>query len=240
MYKKKETYTKKKRMKSKKQLIVGIIIALMLLIPTISKANMEMKPGTTVWTGITVSDAYDACRGLDVVGSALGTDKLDPHLALNKDWGAVAYLAVSSIGNVGTSNLPTVTIGENSYTTTTGNLTGVMNFGKTNTYTSSGLSTVIGTAKNPGWRQSLIDNKDTRYVELLPGTADVKNTRGMAIKETEEWFSSKVDYPVYDEPLMLRDGVLGFFNGDYGVLYQRHFLQRNLPSGPLEYIRLIQ
>ena len=121
-------------MKSKKQLVVGIIIVLMLLIPTISKANMEIKSGTTTWVNITVSEAYDACRDLDMAGSSLGTNGLDPHLALNKDWGAVAYLAVSSSGNLNSTNGPdgpTVTIDGDEYTTTTGNLTGVMDFGKT-------------------------------------------------------------------------------------------------------------
>ncbi len=217
-------------MKSKKQLIVGIIVLLMLIIPTISKANMEIKSGTTTWTKISVSDAYMECINLSMEGSSLGTDKLDPHLALNKDWGAVAYLALSVSGAVNTKTGPSVTIDGESYTTTTGNLTGVMNFGKTNTFTSSSI--VAGLEKessNNQYRTNLIKNKNTKYVETLPDSATTDNTKGMAISETGGWFGVDSRYgPNADLPMSVRSGgVLGLFDyshggyGGYGGVYGR-------------------
>ncbi len=197
-------------MKSKKQLIVGIIVLLILLIPTISKANMEIKPGTTTWTNITVSEAYDACRELDMEGSSLGTDRLDPHLALNKDWGTVAYLAISASGAVtsGTTNTgPKVTVDDREYTTTTGNLTGVMDFGKTRwTFTSCSTETGLEVeSSNATCRDNLIKNKTTRYVETLPDSLTKENSKGMALSETGGWFKSTADWkPNKDDVMLVR------------------------------------
>ena len=125
-------------MKLKMKVVVGIIIVLTIFIPTVSKANMEIKGGkVTKWTKITISDAYDECKNLNSNESVLGTDQLDAHLVLNKDWGAVAYLAISDYGKVTENSTPSITIeGDNRHTTTTGNITGVIDFGKTYTFTS--------------------------------------------------------------------------------------------------------
>ena len=235
-------------MKTKKQLIVGIIALLMLLIPTISKANMEIKPGTTTWANITVSEAYEACRDLDMGGSSLGTNGLDPHLALSKDWGAVAYLAVSVSGGVTSTTTqtgPKVTVDNREYTTTTGNLTGVMDFGKTLTYVSSahetGLETA-GTNDKNNYRTKLIKDKNTRYVELLPTTATVEGTKGMAIVETQGWFRSGMQYCSEGYPMEIRSGVLGCTDycerlnyHSYTDVWGRSLWSCNFPSSNLEY-----
>ena len=231
-------------MKTKKQLLTGIIVLLILLIPTISKANMEIKPGTTTWANITVSEAYEACRDLDMGGSSLGTDGLDPHLALNKDWGAVAYLAVSASGDVKTKAGPTVTVGDRQYTTTTGNLTGVMDFGRNYTFVSSAHETGLETAntndKN-NYRTKLIKDKSTRYVELLPATATVDGTKGMAITETQGWFGSDTNYCSEDNPMQIRNRILGFVcranpSGSFEAADRAWKVQCNFPPGNLEFV----
>ena len=203
-------------MKSKKQIIVGIIILLMLLIPTITKANIEVKPGSTAWTQVTATRAYEECYNLGESYSSLGNNSLDPHLVLNGDWGAVAYLAISAYGKVTNSTGPRVKIGNTTYTTTTGNETGVMNFGKAYTFTSAGHKSGLSSASRTGCRTNLINNKDTRYVELMPTSASTDNTKGMAISETIGWFSSTKDYCSSSYPMVYRTGVLGF---SYNVGY---------------------
>ena len=169
-------------MKTKKILVIGIItfIAIMLL-PTISKAGVESKPGGTVWTNITISNAYKVCYEMRASTSTLGVNSLDPHLALNKDWGAVAYLALSTYGAVKDKTGPTgvaVPGTETTYISTTGNATGVMNFGKTYTYLSGAHEGGLESASNSGWRTELITNKESKYVELLPASPNVDNTKG--------------------------------------------------------------
>ena len=86
-------------MKKREQILIMVIIfLLMILLPTISKAAMAIKPGQTAWTNISVSDAFDECRKLADPYSTLGKNNLDPHLTLNSDWGAVAYLTMSAYG----------------------------------------------------------------------------------------------------------------------------------------------
>ncbi len=190
--------------------MVTIIILLILLIPTITKANIEVKPKSTSYTNISVSDAYDECYNLRKSYSSLGDNKLDPHLVLNKDWGAVAYLAVSAYGKVKDATGPKVIVDGTEYTTTTGNETGVMDFGKT-AYSFTASSIAAGLEGTVNIRQSLINNKNSRYVETLPGSPNVDNTRGMALVETSGWFSSRAAYdPDGSYPIIARICVLGF------------------------------
>ena len=210
-------------MKKRKQILIMVIIFLLIvLLPTITKAGIESKPGTTAWTNISVSDAYGLCYDLNSGGSTLGDCNLDPHLALNKDWGAVAYLAVSGYGAVTTATGPSISIdGMEGYYTTTGNITGVINLGKTAyTYTSGSIAVGLEEdSKNNQYRTNLIKNKDTRYVEILPdaGKETAENTKGMAIVETNGWFGSKSSYgPTTGVAMVVRcQGVLVFYGG-YG------------------------
>ena len=208
-------------MKTKKQ-ILAVIVLIILLLPTVSKANIEIKSGTTTWTNITVSEAYDVCKDLDMGGSSLGTDGLDPHLALNKDWGAVAYLAISASGAVTSETThtgPKVTVDDRDYTTTTGNLTGVMDFGKTRwTFTSCSTETGLEVeSSNATCRDNLIKNKTTRYVETLSESITKENTKGMALSETGGWFGGKQNYnPNANDVVLVRcNGVFGFSSGNY-------------------------
>ena len=184
------------------------MLMIALFIPTVSKADMEITGTGTKYTQVSVSDAYDFCRNLNTTYSVLGTDQLDAHLVLNKDWGAVAYLAISAYGKVTTSTGPSVS----GHTSTTGNM------GKTWTVTSAGHITGLETAPNAvEFRQSLIENKDTKYVELLPASENVTNTKGMAISETGMWpISSSYYYCKAQTPILYRRDVLGF-GGLYGT-----------------------
>ena len=210
-------------MKTKKNLVIGIItFIVIMLIPTISKAGVESKPGGTAWTNISVSSAYKVCYEMRASSSTLGVNSLDPHLALNKDWGAVAYLAMSSYGAVKDKTGPTevaVPGTETTYTSTTGNATGVMDFGKTYTFLAGVHETGLESANYKEYRTELIANKNSKYVELLPngtgsGTSakaptDVSLTKGMAIAETGGWYGSMTAYCSASGPCLVRHGVCG-------------------------------
>ena len=159
---------------------------------TISDAAIEIKPGTNAHTNISISEAYEYCFKLreNSNTSTLGDNKLDPHLSLNKDWGAVAYLSYSGYGKVRSSSAPTVSINSRSYTTTTGNKTGVLDLGKSNTFTSSFVD--LETYNNGYYlenRINLLNNKDTKYVEELAEdcATNEDTTKGMALAETKNF-----------------------------------------------------
>ena len=101
-------------------------------------------------------------------------------------------------------------------TSTTGNETGVKDFGKTNyTWTAGaheeGLESANRNDQNKH-RTSLISNKDSKYVELLKNNI-AENPKGLALTE----LSARGDYCRADCPMLLRMGVILFTfdnNGD--------------------------
>ncbi len=215
----------------KKQIIIGIIIIMvMLLIPNCSKAveasRFEAKSGGTQWNQVTISRAYQECYDLRAkeAESTLGDNNLDPHLTLNKDWGAVAYLAISAYGTNGAN--------------TTGNITGVMEFGTNYEWTSSLITG--GSASNPEYRTNLTNNKDTQYVEQLAGDANsnIANSKGMALAETSSLASPKDWSKSY--PCFARKGVLGFGFYSYGYShYGRCEFKYDVQTNNLEQIEKI-
>ncbi len=193
-------------MKKREQILIMVIIFLLmiLLLPTISKAAMAIKPDETVWTNISVSDAFDRCRELAYHSSTLGNNNLDPHLTLNSDWGAVAFLTMSVYG---------VNDVDSGKTSTTGNETGVKDFGKTYTWTAAAHITGLESALNALiYRQSLITNKSSKYVELLKDKID-ENEKGLALN-----VAAGGKYCTSDMPALIRVGLLGCSRGNNVVV----------------------
>ena len=116
----------------RKILITSILIMLCLLAcckcvkaETEIKTTIQIKKDATSWTSISVSDAYDKCQELNDDNSALGKtgDNVMAHLSTNADWYAVSLLTYSDYGSKNNSN-------------TTGNNSGVINFGSKVVFTS--------------------------------------------------------------------------------------------------------
>ena len=140
-----------------KYLLLVIIALTIMNIPNIVSAEslVECKPGTTAWTNISVSDAYDRCREMTNIESSIGVGELNPHLTTNRDFNAVALLAGSEYGfGLGNNN-----------SNTTGNESGVMNLSRT--FTASILQEAVGNVGNYGHRKSLINNVNTNFVEII-------------------------------------------------------------------------
>ena len=131
-----------------------MLLIVVFMIAVILKGNtafaeyvIQVVPNVSAWTAITASDAYDECQKLNTTSSTLGTTSLKAHLTTNADWYAVGLLTYSTYGSKNASN-------------TTGNNTGIMNFGTKTTHTASLLE---GTSSNSKW-ESIYNNVNTTYV----------------------------------------------------------------------------
>lgn len=192
-------------MKEKIKYINIIMILTILLLTIKSNAAMEMKPGTSAWTNITVSESYQQCYDLRNSDTTLGKNTLDPHLTLNSDWATVSYLAASAYGQINNSNNGSqTTIDGKRYNTTTGNASGVINFGKTITQTSSIYQNISNE-----YMGNLINNKESKYVEAIDDMTSIDNTKGKAIAEVRGWFNAN-SYNPYG--IVLRQWMFGTYD----------------------------
>ena len=188
-----------------------ILLVLVFMVAAMLKGNsvfaeyvIQVIPTTNAnpaWKSINVSDAYDACQNLNQSYSTLGTTSLKAHLTTNADWYAVSLLTYSAYGNKNASN-------------TTGNKTGIMNFGTAYTFTSSVME---GTTTNDD-RKSLYDNINTPYVESVKNSTNRASNepgRGLLSKEFLSgsfgtvYYSTQTAYPV-----SVRNSLFGFYLGN--------------------------
>lgn len=234
-------------MKSKKILISFIILFAILFIQTKSNAAVAIN-GAGEWYNITVSNSYAACYNMrNGATSTLGNNNLDPHLSLNADWGAVAYLAASDYGtvrdsyganiNITNANGPSTISGNKEVRTTTSNASGVMDFGK---YYAQTASLVSGNSTN--YTSNLNSNLNTKYVENLGDVSKAEESKGQSFAETSGWFGSSKYFPSSNFPVSIRTGVFGAFSSDWtGSYYSQVYLRNRsvlwgmyLPSSYLE------
>ncbi len=179
-------------MKNKKLIIIGTIaLLIMICLPNISKAGYESKANSTAWDDISISGAFGVCKDLSSPTSTLGNNTVDPHLILNKDWGAVAYLSLSAYGN-GTKGYTSNRV--DSHYTTTSNLSGIIDLGRDGVYNYEWVSALMKDFNGNDeyvkqYSKNLIDNKDTRYVEELEENAFTNNelSKGLALSETQSF-----------------------------------------------------
>ena len=182
-------------------LTICFIMALILKGKTVfAKSVIQVVPNVEAWNNIKVSDAYDTCQDLNADYSTLGTDKLKAHLTTNADWYAVSLLAYSDYGDTSASN-------------TTGNKTGIINFGTKYTFTSSVME---GTSTNEN-TTSLYNNIGTQYVESVKNNTNrALNELGRGLLSNEMlsgslgkvYYSTKTSYPV-----SVRNSLFGFSLG---------------------------
>ena len=175
-----------------------VIFILSICFSSSSNAAIEIKPGTAIHTSLTANTEFMYCYNMRSSTSSLANNSLDPHLALNADWGAVVYLGASTYGDLrdGTGNV--VPIEDTNYYSLTNNKTGVMDMVYVGSKkTSSGnevASTCVITAgifsnASTAYNESNIvyNFKNTKYVDKLTGES---TTIGMAAAETNGWYGS--------------------------------------------------
>lgn len=207
----------------KKKLLFSLICLLIIFsIGQVSLAAIEIIPskdgtGKDQMVNTTVSNSYMLCQQMKDKGGSLYGTTVQPHLATNKDWGAVSYLSNSIYGTntTGKNTGLQVTIDNVEYYSTTTNITGVMNWGSNPnesgvyTHTAGLLSTVTSPSE---YITELYTNKDTKYVDLK-GTA--YSTTGMAMDETMQFYSSLYKLSTSTAfPVSARYGLFGIFWGN--------------------------
>jgi hypothetical protein len=183
----------------KVSIILAIFIAVIILdIQKVSASYViQVKSGQTTWTGISASDAYDKCEELNTSYSTLGTDQLNAHLTTNADWYAVTLLTYSSYGSKNASN-------------TTGNNSGVKNFGTTWTFTASLLDGVDSNSKIAS-----LKTNTKGYVETVYNNTNRANNKvGLGLRSEEIIVSSSVYYADSTSyPVTVRSGLFSFSLG---------------------------
>ena len=194
-----------------KRIIAVLIFIAIIAIGNLSHAGVEIKEGTSAYTSVNISEAFDICYNLRDGTSTLGTCDLDPHMATSMDWGAIAYLAQSRYGR----NASNVT------DNTTGNKSGVMSLGsyaQTATIFENRNKT-SGNATNYRYRleEALADPNLSKYVDVISNTVDITSTKGRAIAETRNWYGATYSYNNAnntDYPIIIRDSLFGVNNNN--------------------------
>ena len=197
--------------------IIGSLLLICLFIlcfSTISNAAIEIKAGTKRHTNINISTAYQYCYDMRSATSTLGINSLDSHLSLNADWGATAYLGASTYGGVRNNYGTMIKINEANNYSTTNNITGVMNLGSylagNMMYTGSSYVSCISDKRTVSGKEidNIYKNKDTKYVEIIPTDENIEKTRGMALIETDNWYSSGGIAGIHENsPIMYRKNI---------------------------------
>lgn len=207
----------------KKKIFISFFMAIAVVaVGSISRAAIEIKPGTTAYTSIDVSSAYQLCYDLRANDTTLGNNSLDPHLTLNKDWGAVAYLGASAYGSVRSLYGEVITIDGSTYYSSTKNKSGVINLGRYATQTSSLYNGSAG--GSPKNTIKLKDNIGSKYVETLQPNYNESNTKGMALGETMGWYNAEDRAATEKRPNETRGGYWSLYGtayngGDFGYGY---------------------
>lgn len=206
----------------KNKIVLSLVLILGIILITHScYAAVEIIPsktnGTDAIVNTTVSNSYLLCQGMTGTGESLQGATVKPHLATNKDWGAVSYLSNSIYGTntQGGNTGIEVTMNNVKYYSTTTNITGVMNWGSNpngvyrftqtagliNSYdpsTSSKKENVI----------ELYNNRNTKFVDYINPTI-LNETLGMASLEYNSRFTVGVSN---DVPTSIRTGM---FSGTF-------------------------
>ena len=162
------------RVNINKKIILSIIIILSItFISTISKAALEFKKNAkNEYSPLNASVAYQLCYDLKNSDSTLGINQVDPHLILNKDWTAVAFLSMSTYGKNSQYNSY---VGD--YQTSNGNYTGVMwNY-------SSITASIMETYKfsDNSFFTNIINNRNTKYVENIKMPITDASNKGLGL-----------------------------------------------------------
>ena len=204
-----------------------IIFAITIGVYHVCYAAVEIVPskngkGTDQIVNTTISNSFLLCRGMKNVGESLNGTNVDPHLATNKDWGAVSYLSNSIYGTntEGKNRGIEVTIDNVKYYSTTPNITGVMNWGSNPNVSRSTQTSGLISNYNPETSTAseyvveLYNNRDTEYVDYVDATINTE-TLGMAINETNGMYNVHFDTNQKNNntPISLRTGLL---SGTFG------------------------
>lgn len=195
----------------KNKIVFSLAIMLgIILINHSCYAAVEIVPSKTgngkdAIVNTTVSNSYLLCQGMTGTGESLQGATVKPHLATNKDWGAVSYLSNSIYGTNTTGGNTGVNVsinGVNYYSTTT-NITGVMNWGSNPNVTRYTQTAGLINSYDPDTSSvssnfiELYNNRDSKYVDYI-NPKDSSSTTGIPLEKpmvTGAWLESNNNFP---------------------------------------------
>lgn len=189
------------RININKKILLSIIIILSItFISTISKAALEFKAGATLYNQYP-SSAYQLCYDLKGADSTLGTNQVDPHLMLNKDWAAVVFLAMSTYGNADINNLNPITVNGETRYCSNGNNTGVTGYYVKSSSQSQITASILEESNTTNNIYSnLVNNRNTKYVENLKSPSTDESNRGLGFNEGRNIvYNFNSNYPVQEK-----------------------------------------
>lgn len=200
--------------------ILSITILLIItfgIINTVNGAIAIKEAGNTVLTGKTISEFFDMALQMKDAGQALEGTSLDPHMATNKEWAAVSYLSNSNYGTAGEGKNTgmTVTINGNSHYSTNDNITGVIDFGKTFSFTAGILSEANTKITNETLKangKSLLDNieNSSRVDNIETGQNEIFGALNLY---PDTAHSAVILGGSYEYPYSARKGLFGMIVG---------------------------
>lgn len=205
-----------KTKKIKYILLITIITIILIMPKAYAKTSIEIKPSSTVYTNKTISEFFIDTIHMNSEGEGLEGSNVDVHMATNTDWAIVSYFSNSAYGTGGTGKNDGIatSINGTNYLSTNGNITGVMNFGKTITYTAGVISNFeeieeSSTIYSDG--KELIRNATNKYhVNIVKKTGMEKDMAKTGWNTPLQFDSigSSIDYPY-----SIRKGLFGLLCG---------------------------
>ena len=200
-----------KNLKSK--FIISLILFSLTLVMTqvYAKTSIEIKPNaSTIYTNQTISAFFDESIAMKNTGEVLEGSNVDVHMATNTDWAIISYFSNSAYGTNGAGENAGITTSINGkdYLSTNGNITGVMDWGKTRTYTAGVISDYTNiedtsvTEEPYDYGKSIIENAtNEKHVDLINGISK----KSMALTG---WYGSQSEVKSYASyPYMGRMGL---------------------------------
>ena len=213
-------------MRKMKKIVIAItfiFIILLLSFNTSYAAVIESKDSNgTVLTGGTISDFYVMGEGLKGTGQGLEGTSVDVKMANNYEWALVSYFSNSAYGTGGTgqnTGIANVNTGVKKHKSTNGNVTGVMDWGNTYTFTAGIISDYASKTLTTAGNLTL--DSSTSSIVNAAGTGNRVDKFGNLayngdIAQTG-WYSSWNYYGNNaNYPYSVRSGLFGFNGGSNG------------------------
>ena len=200
--------------------IIAFIFVILLLSINKSYAAIEIKDTTeAVFTNKTISEFYDMTEEMRNPGQGLEGSNVDVKMANNYEWAAVSYFSNSIYGTATAGQNKGVQLENSTHLSTNGNITGIMDWGKTQSFTAgiissynnegvtlttSGGQSIINAAKNPS-TTNRIDKFENIY------------WRGQDLKiAATSWYGDTWIKASPEEPYAGRVGLFIVYGGDRG------------------------
>ena len=200
--------------------IAIFVIAIICLSFSKSYAAIEIKDSTSVLTNKTISDFYVMAEEMKNAGQGLEGTNVDVKMANNYEWAVVSYFSNSSYGTGGAGQNSGIdfTTSVKTHKSTNGNVTGVMDWGKTTSFTAGIISdyasktlTTAGNLSTDPTTSVIVNNAETNAIDKFSSS-----TSAVAIARNG-WYSSwKYVDSSEGYPYSVRKGLFGFSGGAYG------------------------